>query len=161
MIKVIEKNEYYCDICKKQIYGPSDLIEIKTAPYEDRGTDGRQYTLTRHVCVHCFKEMPLFDFHLTPFEQLIADLRSAGLSHEYGYDEDGDARYIYYPRQNPKYEVYSPDGNALCLRSRYEKKKGDKYYKSVSIGEAFNTIFTAWYNDRTDAIRKEIENNGK
>lgn len=160
MIKIVEKNEYYCDICKNQIAGPSDLIEIKTHPYEDRGDDGQRYTLTRHVCVHCFEEMPLFDFHLNPFDQLIADLRSAGLSHKYGYDEDGDARYIYYPRQNPKYEVYSPDGNILCLRDR-SNKVSKNYYKPVTLKDAFNTIFTAWYNDYTDARRKEIENGTK
>lgn len=156
MIKIVEKKEYYCDICKKQIMGPSDLIEIKTAPYEDRGDDGRRYTLTRHVCVHCFKELPLFGFHLTPFEQLIAELRSAGLSHEYGYDEAGDIRWIYYPKQKPKYKVYSPDGKTLYLN-----EAGDKCDKIVTTGEAFNRIFTAWYNDRTDAIRKENENGTK
>lgn len=155
MIKVTEKKEYFCDVCKKQINGASDLIEIKTHPYEDRGTDWRRYTLTRYVCVHCFKSMPLFDFNLTPFEQLIADLLSAGLSHEYGYDEDEHERWIYYPIQNPKYKVYSPNGKTLYLI-----EAGDKCYKIVTSKEAFNIIFTAWYNDYTDARRKENENNG-
>ena len=160
MIKIVEKKEYFCDECKKQIMGPSDLIEIKTAPYEDRGDDWRRYTLTRHVCVNCFKSMPLFGFHLEPFDQLISELRSAGLSNEYGYDEDGDGRYIYYPRQNPRYEVYSPDGNALRLRKRSDK--GNKsFYVPVTLNEAFNIIFTAWHNDYTDKMRKEIENGTK
>jgi len=156
MIKVTEKKEYFCDICKNQIMGPSDLVEIKTAPYEDRGNDWRRYTLTRHVCVHCFEEMPLFGFNPTPFERLIEDLRSAGLSHEYGYDEDETGRYIYYPIQNPTCEVYSPDGNVLRL-----KKPGDKFYKTVTIRDAFNRIFTAWHNDYTDKMRKENENGTK
>lgn len=160
MIKMVEKNEYYCDVCKKQIMGPSDLIAIKTAPYEDRGDDGRRYTLTRHVCVNCFKSMPLFDFNLTPFEQLVSDLHSAGLSHEYEYEEAEDARYIYYPRQNPKYVVYSPNGNELCLRKRSDKG-GKSFYEPVTLNEAFNTIFTAWHNDYTDEMRKENENGTK
>ena len=159
MIKMVEKNEYFCDVCEKQIMGASDLIEIKTHPYEDRGTDWRRYTLTRHVCVSCFKSMPLFDFNLTPFEQLIADLHSAGLVSKYGYDEDEHERWIYYPRQNPKYEVYSPNGNTLCLKKI--GNNGSTSYESVTSKEAFNVIFTAWYNDNTDAIRKANENDGK
>lgn len=160
MIKVVEKKEYFCDICKKQIHGPSDLIEIKTEPYEDRGNDAQRYTLTRHVCVHCFKKMPLFGFHLTPFEQLTSDLRDAGMfAGDYGYDEDGNKRWIYYPMQNPKYEVYSPDGNTLYLKNT-DKNCGNSY-RLVTIDEAFNRIFTAWHNDYTDARRKENENNGK
>lgn len=158
MIKVVEKKEYYCDICKKQIHGPSDLIELKTAPYEDRGNDGQRYTLTRHVCVHCFQEMPLFDFHLNPFEQLVSDFHEAGMSGDYGYQEDGDERWIYYPIQNPRYEVYSPDGNALYLRM---KSKNDGYNMPVTVGVAFNRLFTAWYNDYTDKMRKENENGTK
>ena len=166
MIKIVEKNEYYCDVCKKQIHGPSDLIVIKTAPYEDRGDDGRQYTLTRHVCVSCFKKMPLFDFHLSPFERLIEDLHSAGLSHEYGYDERTPnetnipyKRWIFYPVDNPKVVIY--DNDTMLMRRKDETDKGSYSYKPITIRDAFNIIFTAWHNDYTDKIRKENENGTK